>query len=338
MGIEDYVASTKFGIDNLSFLFGAGTSFEAGYPLISGLTVSVLGGLSPDENNNLSEVFTALKIDVNTLNIEEISDCVLKHYIESQDIRFFYLMDRIRSLISEVILDVSNPNLSNHISFFNSLKRRAFNRSTVVWIFTTNYDLLFEEAAALSGVNLINGFTGVSTRFYSEDEFHAVRGTRSGSRFVETPALTVRLVKLHGSVSWYKNETNVFECHPQQIPHDKPRCMVLPRRKKVIETLDTPYQRLFRISSEFLGSQCVNLIASGFSFCDDHINDTLITSKINNGKIILANFCEVEPPELTDLRSRPNVSHITKDKLINGGIETAGATDFWKFSEFVKLF
>ncbi len=338
MGIEDYVASTQFGIDNLSFLFGAGTSFEAGYPLISGLTVSVLDGLSTNENNDLSEVFSALKIDMENLNIEQISDCISKHYIDSQDIRFSYLMDRIRALISEVILDVSYPNLSNHVTFFNALKRRAFNRSTVVWIFTTNYDLLFEEAAALSGVNLINGFTGVSTRFYSEDEFHVVRGTKSDNRFKDTPALTVKLVKLHGSVSWYKNETSVYECHPQQIPQDKPRCMILPRRKKVFETLDSPYQRLFRISSELLGRQCVNLVASGFSFCDDHINDTLISPKINDGSIALANFCEVEPQELIALRSGANVRHITKDKIINGGRETLEATDFWKFSEFVKLF
>lgn len=37
------------GLSNVGFLFGAGTSFEAGYPLMSGLTTTVFSKL--DDND-----------------------------------------------------------------------------------------------------------------------------------------------------------------------------------------------------------------------------------------------------------------------------------------------
>lgn len=326
----------------MGFLFGAGTSFESGYPLVAGLTKDVVGALDSEKRAVLDEVLAAFGTvyddDNGTPNIEEISDMVIEHHTNSQQERFSALKERIRNLVRDVILGVQNPDLSNQVHFFERLKARAFDRATDVWVFTTNYDLLLEDACAEVGLKLINGFVGATTRCFAEREFSLVSGTVARSRFSKEGGLTVRLIKLHGSVSWFRKDPRIFEASPVAISEAEARCMVLPRRTKVIETLSSPYDRLFRLSSTVLGDKCKHLIAAGFSFGDSHINETLVSPKINSGAISFANFCSEEPATLDDSRNRPNVSHFCKDRSIIGGRETEVGSEAWKFGEFVKLF
>lgn len=326
----------------MGFLFGAGTSFESGYPLVAGLTKEVIGALQSDERGYLDEVLSAFSLSYDdatgTPNIEEISDMVIEHHTNSQLEQFGTLKERIRELVRDAILDVESPDLSNQVAFFEKIKARAFDRATDVWVFTTNYDLLFELACAEVGLKVVNGFNGATTRYFSEREFSLVSGTIAGGRFSQENALTVRLIKLHGSVSWFRKDERIFEAAPSAISEAETRCMVLPRRTKVLETLSRPYDRLFRLSSAVLGEKCKHLVSSGFSFGDSHINETLITPNIDSGAISFFNFCQDEPATLNASRSRPNVWHFCKDKTVNGGRETEASHETWKFGEFVKLF
>lgn len=342
MNINDFVPKTATSIDNVGFLFGAGTSFESGYPLVAGLTKEVVGALPTQERSAMDEVLAASGYtydDANgTPNIEEISDLVIEHHTNSQLEKFRVLKEKIRELVREAILSVEKPDISNQVAFFNRLKARAFDRATNVWMFTTNYDLLLEDACAEVGLRIVNGFVGATTRSFSEREFSLVSGTTSGNTFSPESGLTVRLIKLHGSVSWYRRDDRIFEAAPSAIVEQDARCMVLPRRTKVIETMSRPYDRLFQISNSILGSKCKHLISAGFSFGDSHINDNLVTPKISSGGISFANFCEFEPASLNGLRARPNVLHVCKDKKVIGGHEHFEASDAWQFSKFVELF
>lgn len=342
MSIEEFVPKTGASIDNLGFLFGAGTSFESGYPLVTGLTKAVVGALSGSNRTAMDEVLAAsdLKYDESeaTPNIEEISDLVIEYHTNSQLKKYLVLKEKIRELVRDAILSVPNPDITNQVTFLERLKSRAFDRATNVWVFTTNYDLLIEDACAEVGLKLVNGFVGATNRYFSEQEFTMVSGMTSGPRFSPESGLTVRLIKLHGSVSWYLRGGRVFEAAPNAIVEQEARCMVLPRRSKVIETLSRPYDRLFHVSNTILGSQCKHLISSGFSFGDSHINDGLMKPQISSGKISLSNFCEVEPMGLSDLRARPNILHVCKDKKVIGGREHVESSDTWKFSKFVELF
>lgn len=342
MNIEEFVPKVKTSIDNLGFLFGAGTSFESGYPLVAGLTSQVVGALHSDQRLAMDDVLGAVGLsyddDKCTPNIEEISDLVIEHYTNSQDERFAVLKEKIRELVRDAILGVDNPDISNQVSFFERLKARAYDRSSDVWVFTTNYDLLLEDACTEVGLKMVNGFVGATTRFFSEREFSLISGTKTERKFSPEGGLTIRLIKLHGSVSWYRKNERIFEAAPNAISEAETRCMVLPRRTKVIETLSRPYDRLFHLSSSILGNRCKYLISAGFSFGDSHINETLVTPKIESGAISFANFCEFEPPNLSASRSRPNVLHVCKDKTVSGGREHIKAYDTWKFGEFVKLF
>lgn len=342
MAIEDFVPKMRTSIDNLGFLFGAGTSFESGYPLVAGLTKEVVSALQPAERAVLDEVLAAFSESYSdaegTPNIEEISDMVIEHHTNSQQDRFGALKEKIRELVRDAILGVENPNLSNQVAFFERMKARAFDRATDIWVFTTNYDLLFENACAEVGLRMVNGFIGATTRCFSEREFSLVSGTTTRGRFTQEGGLTVRLIKLHGSVSWFRKDERIFEAAPSEIKEADIRCMVVPRRTKLIETLSRPYDRLFRLSNLVLGDKCKHLISSGFSFGDSHINETLVTPKLDSGAISFANFCQDEPIALAASRTRLNVLHVCKDKIVKGGRETEESHDTWKFSEFVKQF
>lgn len=144
------------------------------------LTRDVMTALKPAEHAVLDEV---LKLageaydDVNaTPNIEQLSDLVIAHWTNSGDARFSGLESRLRELILEAILAVSTPNLDNHCRFFDALKKRAFGFPCSVWIFTTNYDLLFETAAARAGVSVENGFCGTTERYFNPALFNSISG------------------------------------------------------------------------------------------------------------------------------------------------------------------
>ena len=99
------------------------------------------------------------------------------------------------------------PNLEHHCRFFEALKSRCFGRPCSVWILTTNYDLLFETAAARTNVLLENGFCGATERYFYPAQFRNTPGEAVGRRFSPSNTLTVRLVKLHGSISWVEEES-----------------------------------------------------------------------------------------------------------------------------------
>jgi hypothetical protein len=340
--IEDFVPKTRQSIDGVGFLFGAGASFEAGYPLVSGLTHQVIGALATSERAQVDEILASLGTSYDhekcTPNIEEIADHVTEYHTNSGTPHSAQLREKLRDLVREAITSIENPDIAHHLRFLEGLRRRSFSRPTRVHIITTNYDLLFEQAASQLGIRLVNGFSGSVFRFFSEKEFSLTHGELKSSRFHPDASLTINLIKLHGSVSWFADGEDIRELDPYRIDANALRCMVLPRRTKVIETLRRPYDRLFAVCTNVLGGSCSYLVSSGFSFSDQHINDTLIMPKVEGAGINLTNFCVTEPATLGSVRTRPNITHICADKKIIGGRETVEASELWKFSEFVKLF
>lgn len=332
----------KHSLDGTGFLFGAGTSVEAGYPMMSGLTQKVVGLLMPDERAVLDEVLnvagSVYDDKIATPNIEEIADLVIAHAINSKDTRFTLLESKLRELVVQEILLVKSPILDNHIQFFRALSKRTFGRPCTVWIFTTNYDLLFEVAAAKAGVLVDNGFSGTTERFFNPGQFRAASGEVVRKRFIPNNQLTIKMVKLHGSISWISDGGQLFERHPEAITGVANRIMVLPRKNKVMETLVPPHDTLFAYMSRILGGECKYLLCCGFSFGDEHINQHLILPSLQSGRIRLFTLNEFEPNGVGDFKKLSSFGGgYSNEVFIDGNLTTIG-TDLWRFSEFVKLF
>lgn len=331
------------GLENTGFLFGAGTSVEAGYPVMAGLTRSVIAGLSTAERATFDEALHAASCVYDDAkgdpNIEFIADLVLAHAINSGDPRFSLLEGRIRELVTEEILGVASPKLDHHVRFLELLKARTYGRAACIYIFTTNYDILFELAGAEAGVIVESGFIGSVERYFDPLRFNTACGAmQPNNRFNEHAVLTVRLVKLHGSVSWYSRGGRIFERHPEAIPAGEKRIMVLPRRGKVMDTLQPPYDTLFRIMSQSLGADCKYMASCGFSFGDDHINTNLIQPAILSGKMRLFALAAAETDGMSGFKSAPAFGAGFNSSGITAGVKHGNGCDLWKFSKFVELF
>lgn len=340
--LADVLPNIQHTIDGTGFLFGAGTSLEAGYPLMKELTGQVVGALLPDERDSLDAVLNAAGTSYDSAtaspNIEQLSDLVIAHVVNTGDLRATLLEQRLRDLIREVLLSVTSPKLDVHCRFLELLKSRSFGMAGCVWIFTTNYDTLFESAASQVGIPLENGFAGTFDRYFCPTSFTSLRGTASNRSFVQSNELTIKLVKLHGSLSWYEQGGRIYERHPSGIPSTPRRLMVLPRCKKVIDTLQPPYDSLFSVTSRVLGTDCRYLVSCGFGYCDEHLTQQLLVPVLSASKCRLFIFSDQEPSGISAFRTLPCVSGAFSTHSIRQGTLQPDATEFWKFSRFVELF
>ncbi len=306
------------------------------------LTRQVIAGLSASEKSDLAVVLNATGLSYDdataTPNIEEIADLTIAHALNSGDARYAILEQRLRELIVEVLLSVASPNFDNHVRFFEGLKRRTFGMPTTVWIFTTNYDVLLETAAALAGVRLENGFSGSTTGFLDVSRFDQMYGNGDGQRFLPYKGLVVKLVKLHGSLSWYTDGDRVLEQHPSSLPLNVTRVIVLPRRRKVMDTLSPPYDRLFAQASRTIGSECRYLISCGFSYGDDHINQNILLPALRAGNCRLTALCGLDPPGLVPFKKLPTFTGAFPNYGWSRGMQTADSTALWQFDQFVQQF
>lgn len=342
INLQTILPNTMHGLDGTGFLFGAGTSLEAGYPMMAGLTRQVISGLTSGERAVMDSILNKLGVVYDaataTPNIEELSDIVIGHAINSGSVVSSELESRFRELIVDSILSVNNPIVDNHRRFFKALQTLTFGRACTVWIVTTNYDLLFEAGAALAGVVLENGFSGTTERFYSPSLFGCVTGEVSDGRFAPNTTLTVKLVKLHGSISWLKDDNRLCERHPKAIDGASQRVMVLPRRKKVMDTLDEPFNMLFSQVRRILGVECKYLVSCGFSYGDDHINQQLLLPVVQSNRCRLFALCESETPGMAAFKRFPSFSAAYATHSWSNGAHCTDGTDLWQFGRFVTLF
>ncbi len=340
--LDQLLPNLTQSINGIGFLFGAGASFQAGYPLMTTLTRHVVAELTVTEKVDLAAVLNAtgrMYDDATaTPNIEEIADLTIAHSLNSGDPRYANLERRLRDLIVQTLLSVTSPKLDHHIRFFQGLKRRTFGLPSTVWIFTTNYDVLFETAAAMAGVRLENGFSGTTTSFQDIGRFGQLHGTSDGQRFVPHAGLIVKLVKLHGSLSWYVDGGQVLEQHPTSLAPTLPRTMVLPRRRKVMDTLSPPYDQLFALASRAIGSECRYLISCGFSYGDEHINQNILLPALRAGRCRLAALCGFDPPGLADFKTLPTFTGAFPTHAWSDTAQTTDTTTLWQFDQFAQAF
>ena len=342
VNLNTILPSIGKSLDGIGFLFGAGTSYESGYPLMPALTQSVVSNLTPAARAVMDEVLApsgSTYDDITgTPNIERLSDMVVEQETKSGDVRFRDLEAEFRRLTLDHLFSVTSPDASNHIRFFETLKARSFGQRRTVWVFTTNYDVLFEAAAARTGVVLENGFSGATERYFDPERFRIISGRARGKSFEPDGKLTVKLVKLHGSLSWFRDGANLLETNPTALPPATPRILIPPRRTKSIETLDAPFNSLFTLGREVLGKECKYLVTCGFSFSDEHISRTLLLPAMQSNMFRLYALSDSETPGMAEFKGKPNFNAGFGSGLYDKGIAKAGGTDLWQFGKFVNLF
>ena len=117
-----------------------------------------------------------------------------------------------------------------------------------VEIFTTNYDLLFEETFERARAPYFDGFTGGREPFF--DPVSVARG--------DLPPRWTRLWKLHGSLGWCPGESDdVIRTGKSSHTH-----LVFPEHLKYDQTQKAPYTALLDRLKAFLSTSDTLLISS----------------------------------------------------------------------------
>lgn len=194
---------------------------------------------------------------------------------------------------------------------YHSLGEYIRHRTSATELFTTNYDLLLEEALEHHGVPYFDGFVGSARPFFDQ------RAIEDG----EVPARWVRLWKLHGSINWRFNRASKVVVRTERRDTGD-ELLIHPSHLKYDESRRMPYLVMADRFKHFLrrGERPVALFILGYSFGDEHINEVLIDSLRSNAS---AACFAIQYGPLSDYPAavklatdNSNLSLLAKDKAI----------------------
>ena len=317
----DFKHILTHGRKKIGLLIGAGApvSINTGdetkwiplIPDISGLTKAVRDGLNKSE----LAAFELLEKEIPDSNIEltlsrvrSLAEVIGQAKVHGLDAEGYLKFSKtickiIKEVVNKPLPDGENP-YSHTISWINGI-----NRDHAVEIFTTNYDLLLEEAMERARTPYFDGFSGSRSAFFDPSSISSN----------DLPARWIRLWKLHGSINWSKNESGEIV----RAQGDESGTMVYPSHVKYDETQSAPFSSLFERLKNFLLEPDSLLITTGFSFADAHISAKLGECMTENSSSAILAFQYKtlnEESFATDIAvHNPNMSvYCTDGAVING--------------------
>ena len=190
---------------------------------------------------------------------------------------------------------------------------RSIRRERPVHLFTTNYDLLMEQALEESSAPYFDGFIGARKAFFDlgavEDE-----GV--------LPPRWTRLWKIHGSLNWrLENKTDVVRSDQKT---DAQSYLIYPSHLKYDQSRKMPYLAMLDRLKAFLLAPSALLFICGYSFADEHINDVICRSLEANptAHVFAFVFGNLDSPNYALARQcalvTPNLSLLGFDKAVIG--------------------
>jgi hypothetical protein len=150
----------------------------------------------------------------------------------------------------------------------------SIDRKVAVELFTTNYDLLMEQALEDLEVPYFDGFVGSRRSFFD-------------LRAVEDALIPIhwsRLWKIHGSINWYqetekdKEGKYIKKVYRSSGTKESASYLIYPSHLKYEESRKMPYLALIDQLNRFVRKKSSLLILSGYSFNDEHLNDTIVNA------------------------------------------------------------
>lgn len=156
---------------------------------------------------------------------------------------------------------------------------RSIERKNAIEIFTTNYDLLMEQALESLEIPFYDGFVG------SQKPFFDLRTLEDNL----IPSHWTRLWKIHGSINWYQNKNKGYnKVFRSSAKMEDLSQLIYPSHLKYEESRKMPYLALLDHLGRFIRKKSSCLIISGYSFNDGHLNDVIINSlKANPTAMVL---------------------------------------------------
>ncbi|WP_069212185.1 SIR2 family protein [Vibrio anguillarum] len=288
-------------LPNLAFFAGSGTSLkEPNGPSMWGLWVACTFNDGHDDGitDNITQMTKEAKeicdlVRYNELknpNIEHFLSCCDAYQVVYQDETVAAFIRKVKTQVLKLCSDFLDSGESD-ISAYRDLLRKLAKRRTRdprLKVFTTNYDMCFENASADLGMMVVDGFSYTRKRRFDGQYFNfdVVRRDNEGQSFIQG---VIQLFKLHGSVSWERKGTEIFE---SLRPDPDNACLIYPAKGKYQQAFIQPHLELLSRFLEFLREPNSCLLMSGFGFNDDHLSEPILSAVKSNPsfKLIVTDF------------------------------------------------
>ena len=175
-------------------------------------------------------------------------------------------LDTLDSTICETISELANKSLPDGGTPYHrvALWTDAVLREYPIEVFTTNYDLLLEQAFESCRVPYFDGFAGARRPYFD------IRTIEED----KLPPRWARLWKLHGSINWYQDMKGGVARGAQN--KDELKRVIHPSHLKYEESRRMPYLAMIDRLRGFIKQPASVLVISGYSFRDDHINEAIV--------------------------------------------------------------
>jgi hypothetical protein len=219
-------------------------------------------------------------------------------------------LDKLDSTICQIIQELADKELPNTGTPYHQVASwvDATGRETPVEVFTTNYDLLMEQAFEDCRVPYFDGFAGSRKPFF---DIRAMEGDQLPSRWA-------RFWKLHGSINWYHDPVKGVLRGASNEP--ELRRVIHPSHLKYEESRRMPYLAMLDRLRAFLKQPASVLILCGYSFRDDHINEVIVQGLQGTQTAIAFGLLYGEIGKYTKAvklaSDRPNLTLLAKDGAV----------------------
>ena len=277
----------------LTYFLGAGASAFTGIPTTTDLMRNyirhskdnrniaiILRKYEPTKNRN--PTIEDLYVHINQLKIEDnnLLQDLPSMYAQNNSEECKSTKEIIKELkesLNEYIFDVLKPKVD--LDIYVSLIEQMFDLAKIkdeknITIATTNYDLLIEESCADLKYDIINGF----------EKKKNGRGEWDGK--FNNNELGIKLLKLHGSLNWYKdkNDGSIFsESNIRKYDKNSIWLEPIPQGKG---SEDIPFKPIREEFCKVLNETKL-LVVVGFSFNNDEVWNKKIKSALDDGMRLL---------------------------------------------------
>ena len=175
---------------------------------------------------------------------------------------------------------VDPRNFAEYENVFSRL--REFAGGEHMAVITTNYDMLVEEYCSKHNIKVADGF---------ERGQNSLRGTWPGP--IDAGGYHVKLVKLHGSLNWHKNNDGEILCESAIVSHDYAQDVLVAPTPDKQDSTDAPFYELQGRRNEVLANRDL-LVVIGFSFRDKELRE-IVKAKADAGMRVVCVSMKLDP-------------------------------------------
>ena len=224
-------------------------------------------GKAGKNTNNLEDVLTYIR----SMKEVSIGGGLVRGFTEAE-------LTALEMETCATISDAVKKDLPDGNNSYRKLARwvGSIDSEVPVEVFTTNYDLLLEQALEEQSVPFFDGFSGSRYPFF---DIHSVEEN-------ELPRYWARVWKLHGSVNWKTVKGEVCRVSKDVTGSAE---LIYPSKLKYDQSRKMPFLAMSDRLTNFLLQPQAVLFVCGYSFSDEHINDTIINAlKVNQTANVIA--------------------------------------------------